>query len=531
MAELQASSKELEEEFERDLASTEKREKQLQITLEKTKGELDEWKASYIALAGASHSLFLTSSHLVSPHRQSIRAHCANTPTHFHTCRRNSKQLVLLSSLFERGCGTWSSTTTTSRRANGTVHSLSSRDCLLKIESRAMSSTLQDLENRYGKAIERTALLEEELVSKARLEEENQRLKDELRGTQLIGCTSRLFSRVSLDLSEELSVMREQRASLPPPTSRPITPPGGPQEASETASILAAESRRPSISEDKDRTPRKAADLRLEASRSVSRSASIQDGGAHRGVLSASTSSSRIPSPSYSRFGSPQSASSLSSPHSASNTTTTGLSRSVTMRNVSSHSSHSTPSTSQISRQERGRQTITEMKTMTDRVKSLTARLDSRRTLPMAGSSIPRPRGTAAVTGASSPDPNLSKTIRRRSGVMRHSGSSSLDATGSSWDRAPSPALRASRIGRPPSRISSLSTSSSGIPTPTTSRPNTPVGGRSNDSMPPPPVPPLPARAPTPHSFVSSSVPRRTSVSAKTPGDPSRKGSIRSSWQ
>lgn len=45
-----------------------------------------------------------------------------------------------------------------------------------------MSSTLQDMEIRYGKAIERTALLEEELVAKARLEEECQRLKDELRG-------------------------------------------------------------------------------------------------------------------------------------------------------------------------------------------------------------------------------------------------------------------------------------------------------------------------------------------------------------
>lgn len=45
-----------------------------------------------------------------------------------------------------------------------------------------MGSTLSDLESRYGKAIERTALLEDELVSKARLEEEVQRLKDELRG-------------------------------------------------------------------------------------------------------------------------------------------------------------------------------------------------------------------------------------------------------------------------------------------------------------------------------------------------------------
>lgn len=42
---------------------------------------------------------------------------------------------------------------------------------------------MQDLESRYGKSIERIALLEEELVNKAQLEEEVQRLKDELRGT------------------------------------------------------------------------------------------------------------------------------------------------------------------------------------------------------------------------------------------------------------------------------------------------------------------------------------------------------------
>lgn len=48
---------------------------------------------------------------------------------------------------------------------------------------REKDSSLQDLESRYGKSIERIALLEEELVNKAQLEEEVQRLKDELRGT------------------------------------------------------------------------------------------------------------------------------------------------------------------------------------------------------------------------------------------------------------------------------------------------------------------------------------------------------------
>ena len=45
-----------------------------------------------------------------------------------------------------------------------------------------ISGSLADMETRYNKAVERTALLEEELLAKDQLEEENQRLKDEVRG-------------------------------------------------------------------------------------------------------------------------------------------------------------------------------------------------------------------------------------------------------------------------------------------------------------------------------------------------------------
>lgn len=52
----------------------------------------------------------------------------------------------------------------------------------LENAERMVASSLNDMESRYNKAIERTALLEEELLEKSRLEEENQRLKDELQG-------------------------------------------------------------------------------------------------------------------------------------------------------------------------------------------------------------------------------------------------------------------------------------------------------------------------------------------------------------
>ncbi|PWN47203.1 hypothetical protein IE53DRAFT_390659 [Violaceomyces palustris] len=62
----------------------------------------------------------------------------------------------------------------------------------LENAERMIASSLADMEGKYNKTIERTALLEEELVDKSRLEEENQRLKDELR-----------------DLNEELAILRD----------------------------------------------------------------------------------------------------------------------------------------------------------------------------------------------------------------------------------------------------------------------------------------------------------------------------------
>jgi hypothetical protein len=43
-------------------------------------------------------------------------------------------------------------------------------------------SSLLDLESKYNRAIEEKTLLEQEIVQKVEVEEEAQRLKDELRG-------------------------------------------------------------------------------------------------------------------------------------------------------------------------------------------------------------------------------------------------------------------------------------------------------------------------------------------------------------
>ena len=52
----------------------------------------------------------------------------------------------------------------------------------LERNERAVSSNLADVENKYSRVLEEKILLEHELLDKASMEEEFQRLKDELRG-------------------------------------------------------------------------------------------------------------------------------------------------------------------------------------------------------------------------------------------------------------------------------------------------------------------------------------------------------------
>lgn len=55
----------------------------------------------------------------------------------------------------------------------------------LERNERQASSSLADVEQRYGRALEEKILLEHELQDKAALEETCQRLRDELRGARL----------------------------------------------------------------------------------------------------------------------------------------------------------------------------------------------------------------------------------------------------------------------------------------------------------------------------------------------------------
>lgn len=59
----------------------------------------------------------------------------------------------------------------------------------LERTERAISSNLADVEAKYSRALEEKIILEHELLDKANLEEQCQRLKDELRGEFFV-CTT-----------------------------------------------------------------------------------------------------------------------------------------------------------------------------------------------------------------------------------------------------------------------------------------------------------------------------------------------------
>ncbi|GAA6021163.1 hypothetical protein JCM10207_008340 [Rhodosporidiobolus poonsookiae] len=154
IADFTESSKELQGELERELERVEKAEKELRGKCESERRKADEWKTKYTT---------------------SLRDH---TSTISHMQRE-------LDSLRK-----------TEKDLRGRLRDVEMSNDEMEKSEREVSSSLADVENRYNKSLERIALLEEELVEKARMEEEVQRLKDELR-----------------DLSEELIYTRTTAAA------------------------------------------------------------------------------------------------------------------------------------------------------------------------------------------------------------------------------------------------------------------------------------------------------------------------------
>ncbi|KAI1793892.1 hypothetical protein LXA43DRAFT_1092258 [Ganoderma leucocontextum] len=164
------SSKELEEELERELERTEKAQQDLKVKAARAETERDDWKARFMSLQ-TTHNTTTTS-----------------LQRELDTLRQEHQKIKIQLRELEMG-----------------------NDDLERNE-RAIASSLADVEQKYSRALEEKILLEHELLDKANVEEECQRLKDELR-----------------DANEETTILKDQlsvaleRAGKPSPAVGPST--------------------------------------------------------------------------------------------------------------------------------------------------------------------------------------------------------------------------------------------------------------------------------------------------------------------
>jgi len=152
--EFQVSSKELETELEKELQATEKQLKELRGKEEHLLHEIEQWKIKY-------HSS-------LKDHTKTM----THMQTELETCRKSNEEY------------------------RTRLRDMELDNDELEGKERMVACSLQDVESKYGKAIERITLLEDELIEKSKLEEEHQRLKDDLR-----------------DMTEEMAVLREHLAN------------------------------------------------------------------------------------------------------------------------------------------------------------------------------------------------------------------------------------------------------------------------------------------------------------------------------
>ncbi|KAI0931938.1 hypothetical protein AcW2_000705 [Taiwanofungus camphoratus] len=149
------SSKELEEELERELERTEKAQQDLKVKVARAEHERDGWKSKFMSLQ-TTHNTTSTS---LQRELDTLRAE-------YQKIKIQLRELEMGNDDLERN-------------------------------ERAISSSLADVEGKYARALEEKILLEHELLDKANVEEECQRLKDELR-----------------DANEEITIMKDQLAAV-----------------------------------------------------------------------------------------------------------------------------------------------------------------------------------------------------------------------------------------------------------------------------------------------------------------------------
>ncbi|KAF5390309.1 hypothetical protein D9757_002817 [Collybiopsis confluens] len=311
------ASKELEAELEAELQRTEKAQQDLRVKIAKAEVERDDWKSKFISLQTTHNKITASLQRELDKLRQE-----------YQTVKVQLRELEMGNDDLER-------------------------------TERAVSSTLADIEGKYTRALEEKILLEHELLDKANVEEQCQRLRDELRdaNAEISHLKDQLTARpaVSTDNSNS-SVPSLPRISASSAEDLLSTPPPPDLQLSELDPSSERLSDTPS-SED-EATPRKIQSPVI----NKSQAALLQRAGFNPAASATSTppSGSSIPRsrtiPSY------------SSPR----TPTSPSKRSAVTRNPSTMSTNSTASTASKSR---GVQMVSEMRA---RVKNLEQKIHTR---------------------------------------------------------------------------------------------------------------------------------------------------------
>ncbi|KAJ6604768.1 hypothetical protein DFH09DRAFT_897836 [Mycena vulgaris] len=163
--EFHIASRELEAELEAELQRTEKSQQDLKVKVARAETERDEWKSKFMSLQTNHNTTTTTLQRELDKLRQ-------------------EHQIIKVQ-----------------------LRELEMGNDDLERNERAVSSSLADIESKYSRALEEKILLEHELLDKANLEEECQRLKDELR-----------------DANVEVSILKDQIAAQSASDNTSIAP-------------------------------------------------------------------------------------------------------------------------------------------------------------------------------------------------------------------------------------------------------------------------------------------------------------------
>ncbi|BGP55059.1 NADH:ubiquinone oxidoreductase [Rhodotorula sphaerocarpa] len=396
------SSKELQAELESELERMDKAEKGMRKELDDTKNDKEEWKNKYTT---------------------ALRDHTA-TMTHMQreleTLRATEKSL----------------------RTKLRDMELDNDD--LEKSEREKDSSLQDLETRYNKSLERIALLEEELVAKAQLEEEVQRLKDELRDVNEELVVTRSQAQATTEALKAAQASPEATSSTAP-SSTPSSPP-----AKKAPSPVSTPRRTPSP----EASPPPSIEL-VKPTPGPARGPSRQRRASMIASPPTSISPSKIARPPSSALPFPSPSPTGQTPFRA------PLGRSTRTAHLHSYGLPSSPSSPALASPSRSRVAsrsgsaaggsfpgrapgglprtdtatmIRDMQQMTSRVRQLTERLDQRRSNVMRGSAIPRfgSPSTANLAGLARGDGAESPT---GGGEQRHGAASAATFESIGWRR------------------------------------------------------------------------------------------------